>query len=270
MKLEALLVDLRAESTVVRHLVQTLAGTDWTRPTPAKGWSVAHQIGHLAWTDATSSIAVATTLDEKVAGEEWKQVVESAIRAPDTFVDDGAAEFAALPPAVLLTRWDDARELLHDRLGGVDPQARIPWFGPPMKPTSMATARLMETWAHGLDIADALGVESIPTDRIRHICHLGYATRAFAYLSREMNVPEHGVFLELIGPGGDVWTWGPEGAEQRITGTAWDFARVAVRRVHPADTELLATGEDARSWLGIVQAFAGPPGDDPVAWGGRE
>lgn len=276
MNLVELMDDLRAESIVVRHLVQDLSDAGWARPTPAQGWSIAHQIGHLAWTDAASSVAVATVLDAGDAAEEdaaqtaWATVVESAMGAPETFVNDGAAQFAALPPAQLLARWDAERDLLHSRLGRVDPQARIPWFGPPMKSSSMATARLMETWAHGLDIADALGVEQFPTDRIRHVCHLGFATRAFAYRGRGMDLPEHEVALDLIGPGGDRWSWGPVDAEQRITGTAWDFARVAVRRVHPADTELLATGQDAQTWLGIVQAFAGPPGADPQPSGAPE
>ncbi|MDQ2849818.1 MAG: TIGR03084 family metal-binding protein [Actinomycetota bacterium] len=272
MKLLDLLDDLRAESIAVRQLVQSLPDADWERSTPALGWNVAHQIGHLAWTDAMSSIAVATMLDagDTAAQHAWRAVVEGAMSAPDTFVNDGATEFAALPPAQLMARWDSERELLHDRLGRVDSAARIPWFGPPMKSTSMATARLMETWAHGLDIADALGVQTFPTDRIRHVCHLGFATRAFAYLGRGMDLPEHDVALDLIGPGGDSWTWGPADAEQRITGTAWDFARVAVRRVHASDTELLATGNDAQTWLGIVQAFAGPPGSDPQPSGAPE
>ncbi len=272
MKLLDLLDDLRAESIAVGQLVQSLPDADWERSTPALGWNVAHQIGHLAWTDAMSSIAVATMLDagDTAAQHAWRAVVEGAMSAPDTFVNDGATEFAALPPAQLMARWDSERELLHDRLGRVDSAARIPWFGPPMKSTSMATARLMETWAHGLDIADALGVQTFPTDRIRHVCHLGFATRAFAYLGRGMDLPEHDVALDLIGPGGDSWTWGPADAEQRITGTAWDFARVAVRRVHASDTELLATGNDAQTWLGIVQAFAGPPGSDPQPSGAPE
>lgn len=276
MNLVDLMNDLRAESTAVRHLVQDLSDTGWARPTPAQGWSIAHQIGHLAWTDAASSIAVATELNSDdgtavaAAQDAWRTVVEGAMGAPETFVDDGAAQFAALPPAQLLARWDAERDLLHDRLVRIDAQAKIPWFGPPMKSTSMATARLMETWAHGLDIADTLGVQSFPTDRIRHVCHLGFATRAFAYLGRGMELPEHDVGLDLIGPGGDRWTWGPPEPEQRITGTAWDFARVAVRRVHPADTELLAAGDDAQTWLGIVQAFAGPPGADPQPSGAAE
>ena len=268
MNLAELLADLRAESSDVRHLVASAA--DWSRPTPAQGWTVAHQIGHLTWTDAMSSIAAGTVLEgvgQVDATRAWEQVVRAATKAPDTFVDDGAGEFAALPPAELLARWDSGREVLLERLGRVDPHARIPWFGPPMKSTSMATARLMETWAHGLDIAHALGVEVIATDRIRHICHLGYATRAFAYLGRKLDPPEDDVCLALIGPGGDTWIWGDPDAEQRITGTAWDFARVAVRRAHPDDTQLVATGAGARTWLTIVQAFAGPPGADPVATG---
>ena len=47
----------------------------------------------------------------------------------------------------------------------------------------MATARLMETFAHGRDVADALGAHArAATARLRHVCHLGVRTRGFAYL----------------------------------------------------------------------------------------
>lgn len=271
MRLTELLEDVAAESADVCRLVQDLPPVDWARPTPAKGWTIAHQIGHLTWTDEVSSVAVATVVDgDDAAQDAWTQVVEGAMRAPDTFVDNGASELAALPPRELLSRWHAGLDRLHDGLFDADPRVRIPWFGPSMKPTSMATARLMETWAHGLDIADALGVQQVPTDRIQHVCHLGFATRAFAYVGRGVDLPEHDVALDLLSPGGDQWTWGPPDAGQRITGTAWDFARVAVRRVHPSDTELVAVGDDAQTWLGIVQAFAGPPGADPQPVGASQ
>ena len=47
----------------------------------------------------------------------------------------------------------------------------------PMSLMSFGTARLMETWAHGQDIADALGVRRTPTDRLRHIAYIGVNAR---------------------------------------------------------------------------------------------
>ena len=134
------------------------------------------------------------------------------------------------------------------------------WYGPAMAAKSKITARLMETFAHGQDIADALGVERKPTDRLRHICHLGVRARSFAYMINEMPAPGTEVYVELRGPGGDAWIWGDQRAESRITGSGLDFALLAVQRRHRIDTDLVATGPAAEEWLSIIQAYAGPPG----------
>ncbi|MBN9621113.1 MAG: maleylpyruvate isomerase family mycothiol-dependent enzyme [Actinobacteria bacterium] len=128
----------------------------------------------------------------------------------------------------------------------------------------MATARLMETWAHGQDVADALGAPRPATDRIRHVAHIGVRTRDFAYLLRDRPAPGEPFRVELVGPSGTVWTWGPEDASQRVSGPALDFALLVTQRRHRGDLALVAAGGDADAWLDIAQAFAGPPG------GGRE
>ena len=140
---------------------------------------------------------------------------------------------------------------------------KIAWYGPPMSPTSMATARIMETWAHGHDVADALGIVPPPTDRCKHVCHLGVRTRGFAYLVRGEDVPDAEIHVALTGPSGDLWTWGSPEAEQRVTGSGYDFALLATRRRHVDDVDVHAEGDDAAHWLTIVQAFAGLPGNDP-------
>ena len=137
----------------------------------------------------------------------------------------------------------------------------MPWFGPPMSPTSMATARLMETWAHGLDVDAGLGAPVEDTDRIRHVAHLGVRTRNFAYAVHGLDAPAEEFRIDLAAPSGDVWSWGPEDAAQTVTGSAGDFCRLVTQRVHRADTDLVATGADVDRWLDIAQAFAGQPGD---------
>jgi uncharacterized protein (TIGR03084 family) len=138
---------------------------------------------------------------------------------------------------------------------------KLPWFGPPMSPASMATARLMETWAHGQDVADALGVQRTPTARLRHVAHLAVRTRGFAHVVNDLDPPTADVRVELLAPDGGTWTFGPEDAEQTVTGTALDFCLVAVQRVHRDDTDLVANGPEADQWLDVIQAFAGPPGE---------
>ncbi|MFI2368310.1 TIGR03084 family metal-binding protein [Streptomyces sp. NPDC018833] len=250
----AVLDDLRDESDELDRLVADRAPGTWAAPTPAEGWSVAHQVAHLAWTDRAALVAV--TDPDGFAAE-----IAKALAAPDSFVDDGAAEGAALPPADLLAYWREGRERLLTALHEAPRGVRFPWYGPPMSAASMATARLMETWAHGQDVADALDVERRPTaTRLAQIARIGVRTRDFAYGVHGLTPPAEPFRVELTGPGGERWTYGPEDAAQRIAGPALDFCLLVTQRAHRADLSLRATGADADHWLDIAQAFAGPPG----------
>lgn len=245
--------DLRAESDELDLLVAELAPELWALATPAPRWSIAHQIAHLAWTDHSALLAV-TDADAFTA------LVEKALAAPESFVDAGAEDGARVPPAELLARWRAGRLALDLALRGAPAGARFPWYGPPMSVASMATGRLMETWAHGQDVADALGVRRTPTDRLRHVAHIGARARDFAFAARGLPVPGEPFRVELVGPGGDVWGYGPDGAAQRVTGPALDFCLLVTQRAHRADLALTAVGPDADRWLDIAQSFAGPPG----------
>ncbi|MFD0358241.1 TIGR03084 family metal-binding protein [Streptomyces sp. NPDC127110] len=226
----------------------------WAWPTPAPGWSVAHQIAHLHWTDRAALLALTDA-------EGFARMVEEALKAPESFVDEGAAEGAALEPAELLARWRYGRAALDAALVAASPEARFPWYGPPMKAASMASARLMETWAHGQDVADALGVPRTPTARLRHVARIGVRARDYAYAVRGLPAPEGEFRVELTAPdGAGVWAYGPADAPQRITGPALDFCLLVTQRAHRADLALTATGPDADRWLDIAQAFAGPAG----------
>ncbi|MCC5478634.1 TIGR03084 family metal-binding protein [Streptomyces barringtoniae] len=245
--------DLRAESEELDLLVAELSPEQWALQTPAPGWTLAHQIAHLGWTDRSALLAVTD------AGA-FRALVEKALAAPGSFVDEGAEEGARLTPAELLSTWREGRTALDRALRNAPPGARFPWYGPPMSAASMATARLMETWAHGLDIADALGVVRPPTDRLKHVVRLGVRTRDFAYTVHGLTPPAEEFRVELTAPDGTVWAYGPQGAPQRVTGPALDFCLLVTQRAHRADLALTAVGPDADRWLDIAQAFAGPPG----------
>ncbi|MGX1560527.1 TIGR03084 family metal-binding protein [Streptomyces sp. NPDC055506] len=245
--------DLREESEELDRLVAGSSAPPWALATPAPGWTVAHQIAHLAWTDRSALLAVTDA-------DGFRALVEKALAAPGSFVDEGAEEDVGLPPAALLARWRDGRTALDKALRAAPPKARFPWYGPPMSAASMATARLMETWAHGQDVADALGVVRPPTDRLRHVAWLGVRTRDFAYGVHGLTPPADTFRVELRAPSGDLWTYGPEDAPQRVTGPALDFCLLVTQRAHRADLALRAEGPDADRWLDLAQAFAGPPG----------
>lgn len=245
--------DLRAESEELDRLVAELSPEQWALATPAAGWTIAHQIAHLAWTDHSSVLAVTDR-------EAFSREVEQALAAPGDFVDNGAEEGAGKPPEQLLADWRAGREALEAALRSAPEGARFPWYGPPMSTASMATARLMETWAHGMDVADALGVKRTPTDRLRHIVRLGVRTRDFAFGVHGLPVPFEEFRVELTAPSGELWLYGPEDADDRVTGPALDFCLLVTQRAHRADLALEAVGPDAGRWLDIAQAFAGPPG----------
>lgn len=253
MQLDDVLADLSAENVELDLLVGGLAAGGWATPTPAAGWTVAHQIAHLAWTDEAARLAA-------VEPEEFQVELRKAVENPTGFVDVGAAEGAALTPGELLSYWRETRGELQEALRAVPAGQKVAWFGPPMSATSMATARLMETWAHGQDVADALGVTRKPSNRLRNVAHLAVRTRDFAYLLNDRQPPTAPFHVELSGPDGDLWTWGPEDAEQRVTGSAVDFCLLATQRRHRDDLDVRAVGAEAEEWLGIAQAFAGMPG----------
>jgi uncharacterized protein (TIGR03084 family) len=254
-ELNALVADLRAEGDEIDALVRDLPADGWARPTPAEGWTVAHQVAHLGWTDERAQLAVD---DPEGFRNEFTTFAAKATGGFDRVVDAEAARLAAR--ADLLGWWREGRARLAGSLLDLPRGVKLPWYGPPMSPASMATARIMETWAHGQDIADALGVRREPTARLRHVAHIGVRTRDFAYLVRDLTPPTEEFRVELMGPGNELWTWGPEDAAQRVTGPALEFCLLVSQRVHRADTALVAVGADAEAWLEIAQAFAGPPG----------
>lgn len=251
--LQEVLADLAAEGDRLDALVADLDDRGWRRDTPAPGWDVATTVAHLAWTD---EVAVSAAADPVA----WETHVVAAMADPTGFADAAAVELARVAPGELLARWRAARSDLATTLAGLPEGTKVPWFGPPMSPTSMATARFMETWAHGLDLDDALGTSSEPTDRIRHVAHLGVRTRDFAFSVHEEEPPAEPFRVELTAPSGALWAYGPPDAAQTVRGSAYDFCRLVTQRVHRADTDLIGTGAAARRWLEIAQAFAGPPG----------
>lgn len=134
---------------------------------------------------------------------------------------------------------------------------------------SFLTARLMECWAHGQDIVDAVGAARPATDRLRHIAQLGYITRGWTYTNRKLDMPEGEIRVSLDAPSGDRWTWGPEDAAATVAGGAEAFCLVVTQRRHLDDIELDVQGDAAVDWLTKAQAFAGPPTDGPAAGSSR-
>jgi uncharacterized protein (TIGR03084 family) len=245
--------DLMAETGDLVDLVTSLSPAGWETPTPAPGWSIRDQVGHLAFFD--EQVTLAATDPDAFARRRLE-----ALADVDRFVD-AAARAARLCPVADLVPWlYEARHIMIEATGAGDTERRMPWFGPDMSIASALTARIMETWAHGQDVADAMGRTRAPSERLRHVCFLGYRSLPNSFRSRGLEVPEAPVRVVLEGTGGDPWTFGPPGAANQVRGSALDFCLVVTQRRHRDDTDLVCEGAVSTQWLGIAQAFAGPPG----------
>jgi uncharacterized protein (TIGR03084 family) len=254
-------LDLLAEQAALDAIVAGLADTQWALPTPSPGWTVTDQIGHLTYFDGTAALAI-TDPDAFTAG------VQALYASAG---DDGGDQFTlgafrALTPGGQLDAWRANRQLLADASAGLADGARVVWYGPSMGAKSFLTARLMEVWAHGHDIVDAVGAIRPATDRLRHIAQLGYITRGWSYAVRGEQAPAGDIRLVLTSPSGPEWTWGPDDAADTVSGSAEDFCLVVTQRRHVDDTDLQA-GDLGRHWLLRAQAFAGGPTDVPAPRG---
>jgi uncharacterized protein (TIGR03084 family) len=248
----ALCRDALAEHDDLRALLTGIPEHDWDRPTPAAGWTIRDQLSHLSYFDGAARLSM-------VDPDAFRAARAEAVADIERFVAATLSYGREVAGSELLDRFTEERRTLVEAAQAMPEGARVPWYGPDMSVASSITARIMETWAHGQDVADALGVTRRPTDRLRHVCDIGIRARPFSYRSRGLEVPETPLRVELVAPDGGLWEWGPSDADDRVTGTALDFALVVTQRRLLADTKLEAEGDDARTWLAFAQAFAGNP-----------
>jgi uncharacterized protein (TIGR03084 family) len=251
--MQHVLADFRAERTDLVAMLQAAGPEAFDLLTPAEPWTVCDQVSHLAFFD-DEALKAATDPDAFFGG-----VATMAEVGADVYMDQHLERGREMEPDALLAWLIDAGDALAQAMEGRDPDERIPWYGPPMRARSFIVARIMETWAHGQDIVDALGVDRRPTDRLFHIAELGIRTFRFSYENRGMEAPDERVRVALRGPTGTVRVWNDESSNS-VTGPLEDFCLVVTQRRHLDDTHLVMEGPIADEWMSIAQAFAGPPG----------
>ena len=257
--LAGLIADLEAEQRQLDQIVARLSADQWGYPTLSPGWTVTDQIGHLCYFDGAAAAAIA---DPDTFAGLVSDLMEASRAGPDGVDDFTLGSFRALNPAGRLEAWRRNRRALTGAAAGLGERDRVSWYGPSMGAKSFVTARLMEVWAHGTDVCDAVGACRPPTDRLRHIAHLGYVTRAWSYANRGLEPPASVVRVELTAPSGALWTWG-DASDGSVRGRAEDFCLVVTQRRHVDDTDLELSGPDAVDWMHKAQAFAGPPTNSP-------
>ena len=244
----------RADVDDVDRLVSGLDADGWGTPTPAPGWTVGHQIAHLAATFRLAGLAAARpaafiAITSQMSADFGRNVAAAL------------SEYLAEPPALLRTRWLDECATTAAALAAAPAGNPVPWLVRPLPPAVLTCAGMMELFAHGQDIADALGTEITRTDRLRWVTGFAVRTWDFGYQARGLPTPETSFRYELTAPSGATWTFGPDDAEQSVTGPAVDFCLLVTRRRHRDDLALTATGADADAWMDIAQAYRGPSGE---------
>lgn len=259
MEISSALATLEQESEELDAVLADLGPEQWQLETPSSGWTIVDQVAHLHWTDIVTVQTV--TKDPRF------DVLLARVASGESpgLIDDEAHRLADQPAENLLEAWRTGRRRLNVVLSDADRAAEVAWFGPPMRPLTLITARIMETWAHGLDVFDALGVEKPVGPALAAVAHIGDRTRDFSFINHGLDAPKEEVRVELSLPGGDNLGFGPAAAENRVVGTAWGFAAVVTQRRHIDDVDLLAEGPTAEKWMSIAQAFAGSPTAGPGA-----
>ncbi|HEX4367985.1 MAG TPA: TIGR03084 family metal-binding protein [Rhodopila sp.] len=251
--------DFRAEANELHALLATLKETDWQRPTLFKAWTVNDIVQHLHDSDLMAAASV--------AGPEpftrLRTQIQAARDTGMTRVEEARQRLGSLTGRRLLDRWQAVMTDLCNSLSALPPNARLTWYGPDMGVRMFATARQMETWAHGQAIYDLMGAKRQSTDRLRNIAEIGVRTYGWTFANRDQPVPGPAPHVRLAGPSGVSWEWNDRSPDNSIDGDALDFCQVVTQTRNVADTRLQVTGEPARLWMSLAQCFAGPPENPP-------
>ena len=250
--MEQICADIEAETEALAGVVHGFTEELWRAPTVAEGWDSYETILHLGATDWVCYLAVS---DPVTFTEIRARLANGEVSVHELVVSETNAKAGNE-----LWGWFlEVRASMVDALRQTEPKARITWLGPDIGARSLATSRLLETWTHSHDLADTFDVPYPPTDRLRHIAHIGYVTREFSYINRGMSMPAEPVRLELLSPSGESWTWGPSDAEELVVSTAYEFCKVLTRRLPPGESTVETKGAFATEWMEIAQPWIEPP-----------
>ncbi len=252
--------DFREESRALAAILDPLSDQDFNAKTQFKGWSINDVLGHLHMFNVAADLTLKdgdlfTAFFARIAGEMARG--KSMLEAQYPFLD-------GLTGRALFEVWRDGAQTTADNYANADPKARLKWAGPDMSARSSVTARQMETWAHGQEVFDLLGVVRQEADRIRNIVHLGVNTFGWTFANQGQNVPDPAPFIELTAPSGARWTWNEAQADNVVAGGAVAFAQVVTQVRNVDDTSLHLVGKTAKKWMQNAQCFAGPPETPPA------
>lgn len=251
--------DFLDETRALSAIIAPLSDRDYLQQTAFKAWTIDMVLRHLHfWNKA----ALMSVMDEAAFSDLVTAMMGNIQSGRLTAFENEYLQ--GLSGRALLNAWCDSAEETAAGFSTCDPSQRVKWVGPSMSARSSITARLMETWAHGQEVYDHLGLIRKNADRIRNIVVLGVNTYEWTFRNRREEPPGPMPFVELTAPSGDIWKYGTENAEERIQGLAEEFCQVVTQTRNIADTHLSVSGDIATAWMQQAQCFAGPAQEPPV------
>jgi len=252
-------LDFKAESDALYALLRDLDDAAFAEATQFKGWTLNDVLEHLhMWNWAANESYVDEASFEAFLADVMQSMGAGGMKAYERkWVGD-------LSGRELLEAWHAFYSEMAERFTEVDPKKRLKWAGPDMSARSSISARLMETWAHGQEVFDHLGVVRQDGDHIRSIAVLGTNTFGWTYATRKQTPPGPMPYVRLTAPSGDVWEFGELSDSERIEGSAAEFCQVVTQVRNILDTQLQVTGEVATDWMSKAQCFAGAPETPPA------
>ena len=252
-------IDFREESEALYQVIKPIPEEAYEEKTQFKNWTINDVLAHLhMWNWAADQSLNNPDKFDEFLNTLMTEMATSTLREFETKWLDG------LKNKHLLQEWHTYLTAMSDRFEAADPKKRVKWAGPDMSVRSSISARLMETWAHGQEVFDHLGVVRDNKDRIKNIAVLGMNTFGWTFINRKMDVPADKPYVKLIAPSGEIWEWETPSTENFVEGQAEAFCQVVTQVRNIADTSLKVVGETATKWMSIAQCFAGGPEDPPV------
>ena len=251
-----ILSDLVAEQQALDQFLQRINERQWVLPTSAPGWSIKDVVSHLAYTERFAA---------QVLADGSSVVKKAKVTDIDTWTALGITEGREMRYQQVIEWWRNSRADVVDALSRMEGTERVAWIDGDMSARAFATLRLMETWAHGLDVKDAMeGLltydeeeedPTLDTSRIRHVAWLAHRMLPYAFAEAGEDYPESGIRLELMGPQYARWVYGPEDAPDIIKGIASEWCRIAVQRMDHSTASLKTEGEKAETAIMVVRTY---------------
>ena len=252
-------LDFKAESDALHALLDPLNDADFERQTQFKGWTVNDVLQHLHYFNYAADLSLTDEAGILALLADFRAALEGG----ESMVAYTDRKLDGIKGRALLALWRDYYTGMTENFLNADPKKRLKWAGPDMSVLSSITARLMETWAHGQEVYDLLGVVRDERDHIKNIVVIGNNTFGWTFANRGEEVPAEKPFLKLTAPSGETWQFNDPSDTERIEGSATEFCQVVTQTRNIRDTRLRVVGETANRWMAVAQCFAGAPQDPP-------